>query len=146
MSSQLQINGSLIQSPPSVVGTTVSAYPSGVVPSSVSQEPIALTPSPKQSPVCTGLRHKYLNSPGSMQVLTGLGTNDDVTNADTLYLKSDAPILVQLTNANPAGGSPLVSIIPVFGTILMEFPTPGLLQGISAQGSANLSMLVSGPN
>ena len=145
-SSVIQISGQLTQSPPGVTGTTIGAgLGQGGVPQSVSQEPLALSPPVKQSAVCTGLRHKSLNSSGSFQTLTGLGTSDDVTTADTIYLKSDAPIQVQVTQQNPAGGSPIVSVLNIIGTYLQEFPAGGYATGITAQGIANLSVLFSGP-
>jgi len=141
----LALSGSLTASPPSVTGTTLQPTPAGFVPQGVSQTPLALNPSTKQSAVQTGLRHKSLSSPSSMQAISGLGTGGDVTTADTLYLKSDAPIQVQLTQQNLAGGSPVVSVVNLYGTLLLEFPPSGYLTGIEAQGTANLEILISGP-
>ena len=118
----LVLSGTLTVSPPSVTGTTIAASPSGTVPAGVSQVPLATNPPTKQSAVQTGLRHKSLNSSGSFQILSGLGATDDVTTADTIYVKSDAPIQLRLTQVNPAGGSPIVSIVNLFGMLFQEFP------------------------
>ncbi len=141
---QLILGGTLTLAPPSVVGTTISASPIGTVPAGTTQIPVQLTPGTKQSGVQTH-KKKTLNSPSTFQVMTGIGATDDVTTADTLYLKVDGPIQVQLTMQNPAGGSPIVSVVPLYGTMMLEFPTPGLLTGLSLQGSCNVEMLASGP-
>lgn len=144
MGSQIQVNGSITQSPPNVVGTTISAWPNGTVPAGTIQIPLLLTPSPKQSARCAK-GSRVLNSPSSFQVISGLGATDDVTTADTLYLKCDGPIQLQLTMVNPAGGSPIVSVVNLFGSCLLEFPSAGYLTGLAAQGNANLEFLISGP-
>ena len=141
---QLILGGTITIAPPSVVGTTISASAVGTVPAGTTQVPLQLTPPTKQSGVQTH-KKKTLSSPSSFQVMTGIGATDDVTTADTLYLKADGPIQVQLTMQNPAGGSPIVSVIPLYGSLLLEFPTPGLLTGISLMGSCNVEMLASGP-
>lgn len=145
MQQVLQLSGSLSVTPPSVTGTTLAASPNGTVPAGASQVPLVLNPPTKQSAVQTGIRHKSLNSSGGMQVISGLGTGDDVTTADTLYIKTDAPITLQLTTQNPAGGSALVSVVPLGGSAVWEFPFGGYLIGLSAQGVANLEILISGP-
>jgi hypothetical protein len=141
----ITLGGSLTVSPPTVVGTVVSSSPANTVPAGVSQVPLTLSVSPKQSPVNTGLRHKLLASPSSFVTLSGLGSGDDVTTADTLYIKSDAPIQIRQTMQNPAGGSPIVSIETLGGVKFQEFPASGYLTLLEAMGSANLEVFISGP-
>jgi hypothetical protein len=142
---QVLVSGSLTVSPPTVVGTVLSSSPLGTVPAGVSQVPLVLSMSPKQSAVNTGLRHKALNSPSSFVTLSGLGASDDVTTADTLYLKSDSAIQIRLTMQDPAGGSPIVSIETLIGLKVQEFPQAGYLTLLEAMGIANLELMISGP-
>ena len=141
---QLIVSGTITQSPPSVVGTTISASPLGTVPAGVTQIPLVLSLSPKPS-AKRASGNKVLNSPSSFQAISGIGPTDDVVNCDTLYLKSDSNILVQLTIVNPAGGT-FTSTISLYGMMMMEFATNAYCTGISAQGNANLEYLFSGPS
>jgi hypothetical protein len=140
----LTLSGSLSCAPPSVTGTTLQPTPQGFVPQGVSQTPISLNPPTKQSAVQTGLRHKSLSSPSGYQTISGLGTGDDVTTADTIYVKTDAPILLRVTQVNPAGGT-TVSVLNLFGTYLQEFRSDGLATLLEAEGTADLEVLISGP-
>jgi len=142
--SQIIVSGTITQSPPPVTGTTIAASPVGTVPAGTTQIPILLTPSPKQS-LKRASGNKVLSSPSSFQTLSGLGSTDDVTNCDTLYLKCDANILVQLTVTNPAGGT-FVSTVSLYGTLIQEFATNAYLVGIALQGTANVEYIISGPS
>jgi hypothetical protein len=69
-----------------------------------------------------------------------------VTTADTLYLKSDAPVAVQLAMQNLlAGTGTTTSVVYVQGEVTMEFPAGGYLTGLAVQGVANVEWLASGP-
>lgn len=144
MASQLLVSGSITQGPQSVTGTTVQATAVGTVPAGVTQIPLLLTPSPKQSSRRSS-GNKVLASPGSFQTISGLGATDDVTTADTLYIKADGPVQLQLTQQNLNTGSPVVSVVNLYGTMLLELPTGGYLTGLAAQGACNLEYLFSGP-
>ncbi len=141
---QLLLAGSITVSPQSVVGTTLSSSPLGTVPAGVTQIPFSATPSPKPSSRMGG-GSKVLSSPSAFQTISGLGPTDDVTTADTIYVKSDAPIQLQLTMQNLGGGSPVVSVVNVYGTFWIELPPSGYATGLAAQGSANLEVIISGP-
>lgn len=144
MGEQVILAGQLTLAPACASGSTFGAGPTGVVPAGVSQVPLGTTPNPKQAAVSTGLKHKVLSSPSGFQTIRGLGAGDDVTTADFLYCKSDAPIVLQLTYQNP-GGDPIVSTLPLLGAMTWEFPSGQLLTGLAAEGSANLEILITGP-
>ncbi len=140
---QLLLAGSITVSPQSVVGTTLSSSPLGTVPAGVTQIPFSATPSPKPSSRMGG-GSKVLSSPSAFQTISGLGPTDDVTTADTIYVKSDAPIQLQLTMQNLIGGT-VVSVVNVYGTFWIELPPNGYATGLAAQGNANLEVIISGP-
>jgi hypothetical protein len=141
---QLILSGTLSVTPPSVVGTPTSSFPFGFIPKGTSQIPLATTPSPKQSVKMSG-GNKSVASPGAFQTISGLGATDDVTTADTVYIESDAIMQIQITQQNPAGGSPIVSVVNLYGTMWIEFPATGYATGLAAQGTGNLEVLISGP-
>jgi hypothetical protein len=140
---QLLLSGTLTVTPPNVVGTPTSAFLSGFLPKGTSQIPISSTPSPKQSVKMSG-GNKSVNA-SSFQTISGLGATDDVTTADTIYLESDAIMQVQITQQNPAGGSPIVAVLNLYGSMWVEFPATGYATGLAAQGVGNLEVLISGP-
>lgn len=142
---QLLLSGSITVSPQSVVGTTLAASANGTVPAGVTQIPFAATPSPKPSSRMGG-GNKVLNSPSAFQSISGLGPTDDVTTADVLFVKSDGPVQLQLTQQNlSTPGGFITSVVNLFGTTWIEFPSGGYLTLLSAQGACNLEVLISGP-
>lgn len=134
---QIVIDGTLSVGPQSA---SDNAFPSMTV-----GEPLSLTPQQKLSNACSGTVVRNLISPSAYLALSGVGATDAVTKGDTLYFRTNAPILVRLTMADPAGGSDIVSILPVFGLVITEFQPTGYLKLLEAKGSATLTYLISGP-
>jgi len=133
---QVQLNGTLTFGPSSSGGD--------VFPSSIDSLQLATTPNPKPMPVATGTMSRNLQSPNTYITLSGVGTNDTVQQADTFYLRCDAPIKLRLTIVDPAGGADIVAVIPHQGTMFKEFPTNGYLKLVEAMGSARMEYAVSG--
>lgn len=135
--SQLSLQGSITIGPQTVQETTF--------PGAVSTVLLSTTPNPKPSAVDSGIKSRNINSPNAFIALSGVGTNDDVTQADTLYFKCRSPLFIRLTTANPlVPMSPLVSVIPVAGTVVMEFPQANYLLLLEVQGVGQAEYLVSG--
>ena len=141
---QLRVSGQIVQSPSCVQEAPSYACAGIPVPAGVTSIPLSLTPTTKPSVKHAG-GNKALSSPSSFQAIGGLGATDDVTMADTVYIKSDAPVQIQLTQQNLAGGSAVVSVVNLGGSGLWEFPVGGYLTGLAAQGTCNLEYLISGP-
>ena len=78
--------------------------------------------------------------------LSGVGTGQTVTKADTLYLRSNGPLLLQLTCLDGTGtntpDTPIV--VPCAGLFLAEFSSGRELVAIEAKGSAQIEYLASG--
>ncbi len=128
--SNVVLSGSITAGP---VGS--SGFPAGVA-----SFAIGTTPDPKGFTVsASGV--KLLNSPSSFQALPGLGTGQDVTNADFLYLKANSSVVVRITQA---GGS--VQLITIQGTLILEFPATAYLNLVEVEGSATLEYFISGQN
>ena len=133
----LTLQGSLTVSPPSVSETTF--------PGSVSDTLLSTTPSPKPSAVCSGIKSRNINSPSTFATLTGVGVGDDVSQGDTLYFKCRSPMVLRVTTANPIlPGSPLVSLLPICGTIVWEVPQSSYITLLEVQGVGQAEYLVSG--
>jgi len=134
---QAKLQGSFVVGPTVV---TDSSFPNGV-----STATLATTPDPKPSQVDSGLKVRNLNSPNAYVALSGVGVTDDVTNGDTFYFRCRSPVLLRLTFYNPLQpGSPVVSVIPVMGTHVCEYPQDRYLTLVEVQGSGQIEYLVSG--
>lgn len=133
------LDGSISIGPASSGGNTF--------PSSTETVAIQTTPNPKQSSVATGTLVRNLSIPSpAWQVLSGVGANDTVTRCDFLYFRSNAPVQLRLTMEDPANptGPAIVSIVPVQGLLVHEFPNPGCLKLLEFQGSATVEYMASG--
>jgi len=122
---------------------------SGSFPAGATTIPLALSPSPKSLAVDTGVVKRTVTSSSSPATLSGVGAADTVTQGSFLYLRSNAPMLVTLTQNNPAGGT-TVAVLAVGsstggGLLVMEFDPTRYLVGLSAQGSGTIEYLVGGP-
>jgi hypothetical protein len=110
---------------------------SGAFPGGVGSFSLATSPDPKGYSVnASGV--KNLNSPSVYVPLPGLGANSDVANADFLYLKSNGPVFVRITQT--AG----VQVIHLQGMLMLEFPANDLLTLVELEGSATVEYFVSG--
>ena len=116
------------------------------VPGSTELATLETTPSPKPSAVAGSGARAVATVFGTFATLSGVGATDSVTTADFLWLRSDGPVLVQLTQQNLASGSgTITSIVQVLGELIVEFPEGGYLVGLAASGTADLEWTVSGP-
>lgn len=136
MSLQAQLSATLTTGPGS---SSDNPFPSGVT--SIS---FGLMPAAKNYSVATGAVVSVTNTSG-FTAIDAVGTGGQVTQALTLLLRSpSSQIKVQLTCADPAGGADIVAIVPVLGTMLLEFPTNGYLKALATQGAAQIEYWAAG--
>lgn len=130
----------LIESPPRACD-----YPTGV-PSAVTTIPFTLLCNPKASNVSTGAKSRIVNSPGAFVALSGVGPSDDVTQANTIYARTTSGgFQLRVTYANPVG-SPIVSILPMAGLVLLEPDAVGgyYATKLEVQGAGTIEYFASG--
>lgn len=108
----------------------------GSFPAGATSVPFATTPSPKAIGVDTGVQRRPLASPLAFAALSGVGATDTVTQGTFLYFRSNAPVVLQLTFANPAGGT-TTAVVPVSGLYVAEFDPTKYLVGLAAEGTAS---------
>lgn len=120
----------------------------GCFPSSSASLVLQTKPNPKQANVSTSTQKRSVSVPSpNWQTLSGIGPTDTVTQADFLYFRCDAQVKLRLSTTDPAnpGGAAIVSILPVFGLVLWEFPpSNGCLLLLEIQGSATVEYAASG--
>lgn len=134
-----------------VLDGTLTIGPQGsggdAFPSSVDTVQLASLPNPKMSQAASGtLRRNVAVSQPNWLTLSGVGPTDAVTLADTLYFKTQSPMRLRLTQVdmeNPTG-PPIVSIVEVYGTCFIEFPTSGALTLLEVRGVGTIEYMVSG--
>ena len=117
----------------------------GSFPSASLSEVLALLNNPKPYQAATGILNRRVASPNAFITLPAIGAGGDVTRGDTLYAKSDGPLLLELTQDDGSGSGTVVAVIPFQGVMLLEFPSTQLLLGLRVKGNANLVYFVSGP-
>lgn len=81
-------------------------------------------------------------SGGGYVNLRGVGAGESVTKGTFLYLRASSEMLVRITTFD-AGGD-VVAIIPVKGTVIIEFDANKYLKLIEASGSGTIEHLVTG--
>ncbi len=131
---ELQLTGSL------TAGPTLS---SSNFPSSTYAAPLAFIATTKPSNVATGAIRRLLTDPATYVALTGVGATDTVTAADFLYLQSDAPVHLEITCGDGAGGTTVTERV-VQGLLIVEFASTYELKGLRAKGAGSVQYLVSG--
>lgn len=114
-----------------------SAFPSGLVNAS-----FTLKPSTKSAPVSV-YDVRNLSSPSAFVQLRGVGTSETVTQANTLYLRTDAAMTVRLTYDDGAGGS-VVATFPVEGLFIVEASLSKFIKLVEAQGVGVVEYFASG--
>lgn len=132
---QIDLSGSLTAGPPSAG----SGFPSA-------SEVIGLQllSSPKSSGVATGaLVRTIAVADPTWLALSGVGATDTVTKCDTLVVRCTSSLLFRLTTDDGAGGD-VVSIVPIQGLLLLEFPADKFLKLLEVQGTGQLQYFVSG--
>lgn len=81
-------------------------------------------------------------SPSAYVPLPGIGTTGPVTKGSFLYVKSNAPISLRLTNVS--GSTTVTSVTPLDGMLIQEFPTGSELVLLEVEGTATVEYLVAG--
>jgi hypothetical protein len=109
-------------------------------PSGETSIPVALLSRPKLAQYQTGRQVALVASP-SAYVTLSLG---NVTRANFLYVSSSAPVLLKLTFVDPAGGSDIVSVIPLAGPLVLEIDSNGPLKSAQVKGTATINWYASG--
>jgi hypothetical protein len=129
----IRIDGALTVGPPEVSECGFNSV--------VLKEPLHTTPDPKSSVVDSGMPTVNVNSPSSFVTLP----TSQVTQGDTLYVKSQNPVLARVTFYNPiVPSAPTVSVFPLCGRMLMEIPQASYLYLLEVQGVGQIVYLVSG--
>lgn len=128
------LQGTLLAGP---AKSSDSAFPSGLVNAS-----FTLKPSTKPAPVSV-YDVRNLASPSSFATLRGIGSGETVTQGNTLYLRTDAPMTLRLTFDDGAGGD-VVASFPVDGLFLIEAPVGKFLKLAEAQGVGVVEYFASG--
>lgn len=135
---QVLIQGSLTGGPPQ----------QGVgFPQAIFTTQLATTPSPKPYSAATGvLTRRIAQAAPGFVVLTGVGPDDTVQRGDTLYLRSDAQVLLRISQIDPLNpsGPALVRELLMSGLFICEFPPSSPLVLLEAQGAATLEYCISG--
>jgi len=135
---QVSINGTL-SSGPVQVG---SGFPQAIY-----TTPLATSVTPKPFSAASGVMQRRIAvAAPTFVTLQGLGPTDTVVRCDLLYLRSDAALILRLSNQDPLNpfGPPLVVEVPVSGLVIMEFPASSPLVLLEAQGSATVEYAASG--
>lgn len=132
---QLKIDGTIIAGPAVV---TDSVFPSGT-----KEVPFSSSPNPKPMLVDTGLGVRNVNSSSAYTTLSGVGADDDVAQGDTLYIRVQNSMLLRLTFAQSSGPD-LVSVLPINGTYVMEFPSDQYLKLLEVKGVGTVEYFVCG--
>lgn len=117
----------------------------GTFPGASAQVPLGTTPCQKASQVNSGFNRCNLNSPNGYTTLRGVGATDNVTQGDTVYVRTQSPCMIRATFYDPAApGVPIVSVFPLQGTFLIEPPQSMYLSLLEAKGIGLVEYLVSG--
>ncbi len=132
---QVQLSGSLSAGPPSA---------SGSFPSSAMSEQISLLVGLKGYSNASGVLSRTIASPNAFVALPSVGETGDVAAADTLYFKSNGPVVLELTLDDGSGGDTVLPL-DVHGLVLAEFPADKALKGLRVKGSCQIVYFVSGP-
>lgn len=107
------------------------------------QVPLAFAEGSKTLGAATGILTKTISSPAAYVALTGVGALNTVTQGSFLYFKGRGTFLLRLTTDDGVGGT-VVSVVPVQGMLMVEFPTTRPLELLEVQGSGLIEYFVSG--
>lgn len=109
-----------------------------VFPTSKTDIPLDLLNGGTRSWTVQKLAFMDINSPSAFVAVPS------VILADMLYLRCDAALLVELTWEQVPPTADLVSIVTLYGLMILEFPPDQLLKTIRVQGVAQLEIFVCG--
>lgn len=113
-------------------------------PTGVANFTFGLNPPQKSYEVDAGKVAKF-NSPSAFVVLSGIGATEAVTQARLLYLRVIVPVEIRLTFQDPGGGADIVSVEPLEGVKLAEYPANGYLKLLEIKGSGSVEYYAAGP-
>lgn len=136
----LTVTGTLLEGP--------VAAQDGQFPAATSSTPFSLNTGaqPKPVGVSTGIKLRSVNSPSAFVALSGVGATDDVTQADTVYMRvQSGGFQFRVTFHNPAGPN-IVSVLPASGLFVFE-PDAGsgyYVTLLEVQGSGQIEYYASG--
>lgn len=135
---QIRLSGSLIAGPPTVSD--------GVFPTAISTVALSTKESPKLFTNGGQILSRTLQT--VVDTFTDLGEPGHVVTAATfLYLRTDTLVLARITVDNGAGGSVVLTSIPIDGLFICEYPTARFMKKleIDTRGAqATLEYLVAG--
>jgi hypothetical protein len=135
MGSSVVFTGSIIAGPQ---GAGDCSFPSGIT-------NIAFGTSPNTLPAPVSAYNQVsLNSPSAFQTLPGLGPTSTVTQGNFLYVRSNAPVLLQLVYFTASGN--VTVVIPLYGPFVWQVPQSPSYYLVSAaiEGTAQVEFYVSG--
>jgi hypothetical protein len=115
----------------------------GQFPGSALTVPLSFISGTKQYVPGTGVLQRNVASPGAFAALDGVGAAATVTAGHFLYLKANAPMIVQLTCDDGLGGT-VVAEVPVYGLLMLEFPATQPLELLKVKGTGMLEYMVVG--
>ncbi len=133
---QLSIQGAITAGPPNV---SDGGFPSAMITTRLrgKQEP-------KGFNACSGvIQQRVAIVAPSWLTLRCIGPDGPVVRADTLYIRSDGPVLLRLTTSDGISAD-VVRTMPLDGLGMWEFPSTNFLTLLEVQGSATLEFLASG--
>lgn len=117
---------------------------SGSFPSSTLSEQLSLLVGPKGYTNASGILARTIASPNAFVTLPAVGASGDVTEADTLYFKSNGVCVLELTLDDGSGGNTVLPL-DVHGLVIQEFPADKPLKALRVKGSCQIVYFVSGP-
>jgi hypothetical protein len=130
---QSRLEGSIQAGPPNVTD--------GTFPASTATFPLAFSPNPKSYNCAEPTLARRISSIAFVP-LSGVGPNDTVTEAGLVYLRSDSPLEVRITQV--IDGSPETSIHKIHGLLLLEPPGNEPVTLVEVLGNATIDFYVQG--
>ncbi len=86
---------------------------------------------------------RNLSSPSGFLTLRGVGAGETVTQATTLYLRTESPMQVRLTYDDGSGGS-RTATLDVEGLCILEAPSTKFIKLLEASGVGVVEYFASG--
>lgn len=141
MSNSIQIVGSVTLGPPN--GVCEGAFPAAQI---AMQFGVGSSCGP-----CAAKAANYssygapnISSSGAYVSLPGLGSGGPVTKANTLFIKAQQSVLLELTFAVPSSADLVVADIPLQGTLIAEYPDGRELKLVRVKGVSAIEYLFTG--
>jgi hypothetical protein len=89
----------------------------------------------------SSLNSKSVNSAAAFVPLDGVGVGETVTTGTFLYVRTNQEMTLRLTTQ---GAPDLVAEIPIWGTMIFQFPQSKYLKLLEVKGVGTLEYLVAG--